>query len=94
MIDRKKKFIKPENIFFKKNSQGTFVLANANDDDMGITELDEAAGEIWEQLIAGKSTEEILSWMIDTYDTPTEEMTSDLDELVSQLVDMGYLVEK
>ncbi len=87
-----RKFSKPENIFFKKNPNGNYLLANADDDDFGILELEGSGCEIWEKIIEGKTFKEIYQWMAETYDAKPEEMKNDLDEFIEDLITKKYLI--
>ncbi len=83
---------KPSSIFFKKKENGTIVLANAEEDDYSILELEGISGEIWEKLVPGITYTELLSWMIDTYDGDPVEIENDLKEFLEDLLAKKFLL--
>ena len=85
-------FLKPENIFSKKKPNGNYLLANAEDDDFGILELEDSGSEIWEKIIEGKTFKEIYQWMAETYDAEPEDMKKDLDEFIQDLINKKFLI--
>ena len=85
------KFSKPDTIFFKKSDNGNYVLANAEDDEFSILELEGSGSDIWEKIIEGKTFKEIYTWMAETYDANPEIMKSDLMDFVDDLIDKKYL---
>lgn len=94
MIDRSKRYLKPETIFFKKNPSGTYVLANANDDDYGIMELEETAAEIWEKIVAGMTVGEIIDDMSESYEANPADIQKDVEEFINSLLEIDYLMER
>ncbi len=91
MHHSRKRFIKPDSVFFKKNSQGSYVLANADDENFSVLELEDSGIEIWEKINEKMTFDEILDWMKETYDGDPEEMKNDLNEFISLLINSGYL---
>lgn len=83
---------KPDAIFFKKKENGTIVLANAEDDDFSILELEDVSGEIWEKIVPGIDYKALLAWMIDTYDGEPKEIEKDLNEFLEDLVSKKFLL--
>lgn len=86
------KFFKPDNVFFKKNSSGTYVLANAEDDDFGIIELEETAAVIWEKLVSGMTVGEIIDSMSDEFEASSDDIKNDVEEFITQLLEVSYLL--
>lgn len=87
-----RKFLKPENIFFKKNPNGNYLLANAEDNDFSLLELEDSGSEIWEKIMERKTFKEIYQWMAETYDAKPEDMKNDLDEFIEDLITKKYLI--
>lgn len=82
---------KPNNIFFKKKEDGTIILANAEDDDPSILELEGISGEIWEKLVQGITYLELLKWMLETYEGEESEIENDLNEFLLDLITKNFV---
>lgn len=87
-----RKFLKPENIFFKKNPSGNYLLANAEDNDFSLLELEDSGSEIWEKIMERKTFKEIYQWMAETYDAKPEDMKNDLNEFIEDLITKKFLI--
>lgn len=58
----------------------------------GIITLEAVGTLIWKGLVAGKSREEILTEILDTFEVEEKEASQDLDEFLQQLRDNDFLV--
>lgn len=86
-------FSKPDTIFFKKKEDGTIVLANAEDEEFSIVELEGVSADIWEKIVSENniSHASLLAWMIETYEGDQHEIHSDLNEFLQDLISKKFL---
>lgn len=57
----------------------------------GIITLDPVGTQIWKDLEAGKSRDEILNHILEDFDVTAEIASHDLDAFLNQLREKGYL---
>lgn len=92
----KRKYIVREGIVLL-HIQDTYLLAadsNARKVCSYITELNETAAFIWEQIENGKTFEEIVTEICSLYEVENQEtLKSDLEQCIKQLEDSHYITQ-
>ncbi len=54
--------------------------------------LNETSALIFEELSAGKTEEQIVGIILDTYDVPAEKASEDVKKIIAQFETLGFLV--
>lgn len=73
----------------------TMVVATgeASKDFHGIIKLNSTGKEIWQGLTEGLSKEEIIKKMAEKYEVDVKKLTLDVDEMIKQMTEAGFLVK-
>ena len=59
-----------------------------------VREINDSLAWYWQMITAGRTKDEIVSEALSIYDAPKEQICQDLEQLISNLVSMGYLIEQ
>ena len=57
----------------------------------GMIQLNESAAEIWKHIADGRSRDEICGLMFDKYEVERETLERDVDGVISQLCENGFV---
>ena len=57
----------------------------------GLFALNEVGADIWKLLLAGKTREEIVAVLYETYDAPVAQIREDTDAFLNKMAAMGIL---
>jgi DNA-directed RNA polymerase delta subunit len=89
----KSRLMHPATVFWKKKNDDSYVLANAEEQEFSVLELEGTAANIWEQLVKSISYKDLLEWMYENYDGDKTEIENDLNEFLEELLTKKYLLQ-
>lgn len=59
----------------------------------GMVKLNRSAADIWQGVAKGLTKEEIINEMLDKYDASKEVIEKDVDAIINQMLNAGFIVE-
>lgn len=90
VMNRTQTFVVPDNVISRQIDDEVILVNLATD---RIFSLNSTGARLWEIVSTGSTAGEVRSEMLAVYDVEPEQLDREIDALLRQLMDEGFLVE-